>query len=304
MATYYISTTGNDTTGDGSLANPWATISKAITTASSGDTIKLIGHISNVFALPQLWIDKTLSFSAVDGQPIPVLDGGGTDAGGYPRIAVGWNTGAVVSFSDIVIQNVVKASGNFGVISAGAYNSVASTLRFTRCRFNNIQHVGYENALFDSTGYSPPYGHHTLTFDSCAIWDIRNPGTDAYIFKVHNAQKPIVVNNCLIYLSSTVAANRGICGWAGGGLYVPRFKNCIIINVGSVPYFSSCQGAPDWTYSSNNCVFGFNVNYTDNGLNSDLTLANTTSDPLLVDPATGNFNLRPGTPVEGKGVML
>lgn len=38
-ATYYVATTGNDTTGDGSSGNPWLTIQKGINTASGGDTV-------------------------------------------------------------------------------------------------------------------------------------------------------------------------------------------------------------------------------------------------------------------------
>jgi len=37
--TYYVSTTGSDTTGDGSSGNPWATIQKGVDTIANGDTI-------------------------------------------------------------------------------------------------------------------------------------------------------------------------------------------------------------------------------------------------------------------------
>ena len=37
--TYYVSTTGNDTTGDGSSAYPWATIQKGADTMAAGDTL-------------------------------------------------------------------------------------------------------------------------------------------------------------------------------------------------------------------------------------------------------------------------
>lgn len=40
-ADYYVSTTGNDTTGDGSSGNPWATIQFAINRVSAGDTIHI-----------------------------------------------------------------------------------------------------------------------------------------------------------------------------------------------------------------------------------------------------------------------
>ena len=36
---YYVATTGNDTTGDGSIGSPWRTIQHAVNTSSAGDTI-------------------------------------------------------------------------------------------------------------------------------------------------------------------------------------------------------------------------------------------------------------------------
>ena len=39
--TYYISPTGNDTTGDGSSGTPWATLDKAFSQMSASDTVKL-----------------------------------------------------------------------------------------------------------------------------------------------------------------------------------------------------------------------------------------------------------------------
>ncbi len=39
--TYYVSVNGNDTTGNGSLANPWKTIGKAASIATAGDTVKI-----------------------------------------------------------------------------------------------------------------------------------------------------------------------------------------------------------------------------------------------------------------------
>ena len=39
--TYYVATTGDDTTGDGSSGNPWATMTHALTMVSAGDTIEV-----------------------------------------------------------------------------------------------------------------------------------------------------------------------------------------------------------------------------------------------------------------------
>lgn len=56
--TYYVRTTGNDTTGDGSSGNPWATLAKAVTTAASGSRID-IG--AGVFAPAAAINNKNLS---------------------------------------------------------------------------------------------------------------------------------------------------------------------------------------------------------------------------------------------------
>jgi flagellar basal body-associated protein FliL len=39
MATFYVSTTGSDTTGNGSQVSPWKTLAKATATVASGNTI-------------------------------------------------------------------------------------------------------------------------------------------------------------------------------------------------------------------------------------------------------------------------
>lgn len=39
--TYYVSVTGNDTTGDGSIGNPWKTIQKAASTMTAGDVCEI-----------------------------------------------------------------------------------------------------------------------------------------------------------------------------------------------------------------------------------------------------------------------
>ena len=69
-ATYYVSPTGNDTTGDGSESNPWQTISHAIDNASvsDGDTIKLMddNNDSTVDYEENVDVDKRLTLERYD----------------------------------------------------------------------------------------------------------------------------------------------------------------------------------------------------------------------------------------------
>ena len=68
-ATYYVRTTGNDTTGDGSTGTPWATLSKALTTVAigGGDTV-LVGpgtYAESTSGLGYLFLDRAFTGEVV-----------------------------------------------------------------------------------------------------------------------------------------------------------------------------------------------------------------------------------------------
>lgn len=65
QATYYVSTTGNDTTGDGSIGNPWATIQKArdVVRATKGT---MTGDIYIYIRGGKYYLDSTVSFNEND----------------------------------------------------------------------------------------------------------------------------------------------------------------------------------------------------------------------------------------------
>lgn len=71
---YYVSTTGNDITGTGTLSNPWKTIQKAADTMKAGDTCIIRGgtyretvtlHTSGTSAKP-------INFEAYTGENVTV----------------------------------------------------------------------------------------------------------------------------------------------------------------------------------------------------------------------------------------
>ena len=61
-ATYYVATTGDDATGDGSLNNPWRTIQKASDNAVAGDTVEIMAGTYSETIVP--------TNSGTDGSPI------------------------------------------------------------------------------------------------------------------------------------------------------------------------------------------------------------------------------------------
>jgi len=58
-STYYLDPNGNDTTGNGSIGNPWFTITKAVTAMAAGDTTYLRGgRYLSISALAFLGLGK------------------------------------------------------------------------------------------------------------------------------------------------------------------------------------------------------------------------------------------------------
>lgn len=66
---YYVTKTGNDTTGDGSSGSPYLTISKAITVASPGDEIS----VGNGTYAETLTVDKGLDIYSTSGDKTQVI---------------------------------------------------------------------------------------------------------------------------------------------------------------------------------------------------------------------------------------
>jgi hypothetical protein len=77
----YVSTTGNDATGNGTVGAPYATISRAVTAASSGDNIVIRGGTYRP-GYQSLSSSKTLKFIAYPGE-IPVFNGARAVTGGW-----------------------------------------------------------------------------------------------------------------------------------------------------------------------------------------------------------------------------
>src|SRR5437868_10561091 len=79
MATYFVSTTGNDTTGTGSQLNPYATWGKADSVALPGDTINVRGGLypasSSIVTTASGSTSQRILWKSYDGQGIAKLSG-------------------------------------------------------------------------------------------------------------------------------------------------------------------------------------------------------------------------------------
>ena len=62
-ATYYVSPTGNDTSGNGSISSPWFTLNKAWTVVAAGDIVYMRGGTYS-YSSSQVLSDKGGSASS------------------------------------------------------------------------------------------------------------------------------------------------------------------------------------------------------------------------------------------------
>lgn len=166
-ATYYVSdATGNDTTGDGSVGNPWKTIQKAVDTVVAGDTIlvKAGTYAENVVITTSGTSNNYITLRNYQSDLVtilpPVLTSSREDTGistnaDYIRIKgfriVGGNTGirAADDSNNVIIEdNFVSGYGNKGggieiggQVTGDAF-STASNVQYVTLQ-NNTIHVTF-----------------------------------------------------------------------------------------------------------------------------------------------------------------
>jgi hypothetical protein len=128
MATYYIATTGNDTTGDGSVGTPWATFSKALDEVSNGDTVVVDGgtytgadncyldyDVANITW--QVATGETATIDGEDEEPASFDPDNPTSSGYTPLVEL---TAAGIVWDGIDVKNSqgegIRVSGANGVV--------------------------------------------------------------------------------------------------------------------------------------------------------------------------------------------
>jgi predicted outer membrane repeat protein len=125
-ADFYVSAAGNDTTGDGTVGNPYLTVHTAVIAASANDNIIIVGAVSQTVSTT---IGKNLTFT-------------GTSNASVTRSTTGnlfTVTGAfTISFTNITFQNVTATT-------AGAAFSITGPLAnvtFTNCTLSGNSSSG------------------------------------------------------------------------------------------------------------------------------------------------------------------
>ena len=183
MAIYYVRPTGNDTTGDGSTGNPWATVSKGIGSIpdAANNELKIgTGTYAENSGSGYLSVNRSfanlIKISPESGRPGDVvIKGTGTAWGtiwsnatkqhfdGITFEAQAATVQAAARFVGVTLTDVTFTRCRFVAYSSSAANNLAFTvawataglavngLTFSRCTFDQIDSHSADGAMFDAT---------------------------------------------------------------------------------------------------------------------------------------------------------
>lgn len=224
-ATWYISPTGNDTTGDGSISSPYFTLNKVWTVIGAGDTVYLrggtyafntqqsltgkngtSGTLINIFAYPNEnpVLTKSGSYTQADGKGI-YFEGNyfywkGIEITGYVQINA--NTALAYGFQAIASSyntfELLKVHGNGTGFNMA--NNQSTVIHCTGNLFLNCDFYENKDPLTPGSNYRNADGlsicyigitTDTNTIRGCRFWWNSDDGIDMY-----NNDGFVLVENC------------------------------------------------------------------------------------------------------------
>jgi hypothetical protein len=288
MANIYISAdTGNDTTGTGTSALPYLTISKAHNMASDGDTI-ICKNSTAEYTFTNQTFTKSLT---IQGEKI---DGSGAVFNGNYNQVV-WNTNLSNTLSLTVRYITLR---QVSAQNAGQYRNLidAKTLTVENCVFQEIRGVsnagGQGGIVGCSIGYSSP---SIFNLSGCLFWkfgDSKGATVSSGHYSGDIAQ--FRINNNTFVDDATAPDANPVMFYLYAGTSDIQFKNNIIYSDNNIKLFTMLSPS----------VFEYNCVYNTNNYLLTLGTGCITSDPLFVDKANGNFNLRPASPCIDTGTLI
>jgi hypothetical protein len=242
--TYYVSTTGSDS-NNGAPSKPLATIMKAQSLASSGDTVIINAGTYNMansynsiqdgaYAVVNLINKNGITYKAASGTR-PVLNFSAVKPSGY-RVAAFWVTASSVTFQgfdvtgvQITITGANNQSLGFAVyggssctwnqvnvhdgMCAGFYIEKASANNtFYQCDAYNLTGLdSYSYGNADGFGCHPAAGGTGNVYNQCRSWNNSDDGYDCL-----NAAEPVTFEYCWSYKNGNNGGNGNgfkVGGW-------------------------------------------------------------------------------------------
>lgn len=288
MAEVFIEATGDDTTGDGSRGNPYATIAKAHTViASSGDTIVCLGD----FAMVSQVFTKQLTVRGDSWDAPGVFDGGGA----MRR----WNFQADFTLQDLEFQDI-DMNGNTTYDDSAPITVFIPSVVYNAGEWNIVRCKMHDIVLANDGGIDPSglvsvlyAADSVLNVIGTLMYDISrlDTGNIAFITNNNDSLEVNLYNNTLVCNVTGSDKPKNIVH-SGFSSITGVWKNNIFYTTEAI---ALQEGSTPDVYE-NNCAYGFTA--VPSGSN------NITSDPLFIDMVNGIFELAPNSPCLDMGTII
>jgi hypothetical protein len=272
-ATYYVATTGDDSTGDGSIGNPWRNIRYGVLTMAANDTLLIRGgtYGDDGFLLAEFKSGTGANYTRVEAYPSevviykPTVASHGVLFSQKTNIILsGWSIDATDCAYDVVkLQSsngdLANGSGNIiltnmsfwgirdaqGVLTSGLVPGLPVLI--THCNF-------YTNGWFDDNGGSPLHQIYVqdsnVTIENCFIYGAMNDngGTSGVHLSNSGITNVVIRNN---YFTNCPASSVILqIGSTGSNVWV---YNNIMTGGG---YGVQSYSGPQFMYILNNTIVG------------------------------------------------
>lgn len=330
MAIYYISTTGNDTTGAGTVLNPWRTFSKAFTVMVAGDTLYARGgiyaeYLNNNMPGGVSW-STPVTISSYPSETATIRPPSGSSMAIYMQ----GGTKKYIIYDRLDIDGSSLTTG--GLIKMDRPSSgqqAAHHIKFINCEMHNTPHTAivttytsdynefincnlHDNGHQLDTSVSTPGGLYHYAFyirggygliDGCRIYNQGSSGFQIYSNDATTEpQIGWIIRNCFIYNNciKSVSMGRGVGGAIAAGRDHQFYNNVV--------YNNPSYGGLRLTYCNNIKVYnntfygntvGIDVAEGTNNifLKNNISYGNTRSNIQIVNGGqatqANNFTLNP-----------
>jgi predicted outer membrane repeat protein len=310
---HYVKAGGVNSNSGSDEANALSTVSQAITNASDGDRIIIVGSISQI---GQVGLSKSVSFV---GQSNATVNG--VDGGTVAKMYVLTVAGLTVSFTDIIFQGSInKSVSNGGVFSITGDSDIS----FTNCTFDGNSLAGdysggaismgvgkltITNSLFKNNTAGKSGGAISVFASTIAQPQVTIIGTTFYnnlaqgtgnsdgggaIFAEGNANGTISITNCTFFENKITRDNLDYGGAVRSSIFSISVTNSLFYNnkidggAGASSDFGSAPGGTQSFTSSIGEWISSNVDTRSNFI----SYVKGTIDPLEVAADLTASNLR------------
>jgi len=295
MATYYIATTGNDTTGDGSSSNPWLTLQHFLDNSADNDTLIVKDGTYTLTANVAI-SQRTIQ---AENNGLAIFDGGNTQ--------ISFILGGTNLFTGLIFQRFYAITASRGGIFNATQSEGATT--WNNCTFKENR-VAYTSSFARGAIFCSENNLYTFNLNTCLLhsnYASASSATASGLFSVLATKTPgidvNIVNTTIVQNITDGTEIQNIFFNQGNDPYINvDIKNTIVYNAHTTSFNLVFN-----TDTITNFTTSYSDYYSVSDPNSPTIISGTgviTADPIFIDPANNNYNLSPSSPCIDAGTLI